>query len=146
VKVAAALLAASLAIVLGACSNMSGDLRHEMQQWAQGADYATSNAQLQEDFTNLAAGVRLQDLKGLRTECAGFGVDAETLDGQLPTPSESVTNDLDKALQLFYNASVSCYAMNAFSSARFHQYEQLLAKGKVEYKRAQSELLADGVR
>lgn len=131
---------------LAACSNMSGTTAQQVREWSNGAGYSADNAQLNSDLQSLAAGKRLRDLRGLRTACAGFGVDAATLQGELPTPDTAITDEINNAMTSFYNASLSCYAASSFSSSSFRTYERELASGVALYDKARKQLAHDGVK
>jgi hypothetical protein len=94
----------------------------------------------------MVAGIRARDLRGLRTECAGFGVDAETLQGELPTPEQDITDELNNALSGFYNASLECYQASSFTSPAFHRYQSELKSALVLYNDVTKRLYNDGVR
>ncbi len=128
---------------LAACSNMSGSTAQQVREWSNGAGFPSANAQLNTDLAELAAGQRLGNLKELRTACAGFGVDAATLQGELPTPVTTITDELNDALSDYYDASTDCYQASSFHSAPFLSYERVLANGKRLYDQARKLLAAD---
>lgn len=143
---AGALALALLATGVAGCSNYSGDLAQRIGQWAVGASYDADNSQILSDLGNLAAGYSERQLLPLRTACEAFGVDVDALYGNLPTPDETLTNELNDALTTFGAASLKCYDSASFSSPSFRSYLAELARGKALYARARQRLASFGVR
>lgn len=126
-------LCLALGGVLQACSNMSGSTAAQVGEWASGAGYSNDVTQLNSDLQSLAAGKQVRDLKALHTACAGFGVDAASLQGELPTPDTMLTDEINGAMTSFYNASLACYRSSSFGSRLFSTYEHDLASGVRQY-------------
>ena len=142
-----ALLAAVVSAgVLGGCSNMSGTLAQRVQQWAAAAPFGADDSTIQLDLTELAAGLRLHELKALRTECQGFSVDVSALYATLPTPDRTATDDLNTALVTWTNAAAACYSSSSFTSRPFATYRRELAQGSRAYAVAKKRLASFGVR
>lgn len=143
---AALLVALAVAGMLLAACGGGGSLASQLQSWASGASYDADVAQLQSDLTSLAAGLSQRNLPALRTECEGFGVDAETLYGELPTPDETITDELGSSLQGFFTAARSCYDASSFTDSAFRSYQTTLRRSEQTYDRARNQLAAYGVR
>ncbi len=120
---------------------MSGQL----QSWATNATYSADVAQIAQDLTALRNGLRERQLLALRTECEGFADDVEALYGELPTPDETITDELGASLSSYYVAARDCFDSSSFTSSSFTTYERLLASSTKTYERALGQLAAYGV-
>lgn len=144
-RAAAAALLVGVAFAFASCNSGPTTLRGKLQQWASGASFSSDAAQINADLVNLRNGYREQKLLALRTACEGFSADAATLYGQLPTPDQTITDELGSSLNAFFGASVDCYQSKTFSSAKFRQYLKLMRSATATYRRALSQLASDGV-
>lgn len=142
--VAVALLA-GVALTLSSCSSGPTTLSGKLQAWASAASYSSDVTQINADLVNLQNGYRERKLLPLRTACEGFSTDVATLYGQLPTPDQTITDELGSSLNDFYGASIDCYQASSFSSLKFQQYLTLLRSATTTYRRALSQLAAYGV-
>jgi hypothetical protein len=138
-------------LALAGCTDTSGSLAHQVQQWANASGYSGSSGNtglsqfLASDLSGLRAGQRERDLNGLRTACAAFTQDADNLYSQLPTPDRTLTDEFALALTDFSSAGADCYQASGFAAAKFREYEKLLQSGTAEYSRAQVRLKSYGV-
>jgi hypothetical protein len=107
-----------------------------MQAWASNATYSADVAQISEDLIGLRNGLAEHEFLQTRTECEGFGVDVETLYGELPTPDETITNELGASLSSYYTASEDCFFSKSFTSTKFKTYESLMSSAGKTYFRA----------
>ncbi|HTW99915.1 MAG TPA: hypothetical protein VMD59_14120 [Acidimicrobiales bacterium] len=126
--VAAAVVAG---LLLGGCSSGS------VAQWAKASSLGDNDAILVSDAAHLRTGTRLHELEGVKTACQALVEDASTADGQLPTPDETLTDELNNAYEDDYNAGVVCYGTSSFTSAKFRKFERLLAAGSSELATAE---------
>ena len=140
-----AILLVGVAFAVASCSTGPTTLRGKLQQWASGASYSSDAAQINADLVNLQNGYRERKLLPLRTACEGFSADAATLYGQLPTPDQTITDELGSSLNNFFGASIDCYQSSTFSSAKFQQYLKLMRSATATYRRALSQLGVYGV-
>jgi hypothetical protein len=133
------LVAATLgAVVLGgaACSSGPTSLSAQMKSWASNATYSADVAQISEDLIGLRNGLSEHEFLQTRTECEGFGVDVETLYGELPTPDQTITDELGASLSSYYTASEDCFYSSSFTSGKFKTYERLMKSAGKTYFRA----------
>jgi hypothetical protein len=124
---------------------MSGPLAQQVREWANGASYTSDISTVNGDLSDISNGIRLHDLKGVRTTCAAFGVDSATIQGELPTPDVTITNEINDATSDFYNASLSCYRATSFTDRDFKAYLSQVAKGKRVLADVTKLLKVDGV-
>jgi hypothetical protein len=133
------LVAVTLGVVVllaAACSSGPTTSAGQMQSWASNATYSADVAQISEDLIGLRNGLAEHEFLQTRTECEGFGVDVETLYGELPTPDETITDELGASLSSYYTASEDCFYSKSFTSAKFKTYESLMASAGKTYFRA----------
>jgi hypothetical protein len=140
-----AVVLAALTFGAAACGGGPTTLSGQLKSWAATATYSADAAQISEDLTALNNGLRERKFLALRTECEGFGVDVETLYGELPTPDLTITNELGSSLSNYYSAAEDCFYSSSFTSANFKKYERLLVSSGKTYRRAVGQLAAFGV-
>jgi hypothetical protein len=128
---AAVLGALAAALLLAGCSGGT------VAQWASATGAGANDYQLVSDAQHLRAGIRLHELRAVRTACEAFSADASTADGELPTPDHTLTDELNTAYEDDYVAGDDCWNSSSFTSAKFHRFEQLLAAGSAELARAE---------
>lgn len=88
---------ALLALLLASCGRPTGSLSEQMKQWVESSGFDGIQASIRAD----AAQVRTERLQGhvrqAGLDCVALGTDASKLEGQLPTPSPALSNQLDSA-------------------------------------------------
>jgi hypothetical protein len=119
-----------------ACSSGPTTFSGQMKSWASNATYSADVAQISEDLIGLRNGLAEHEFLQTRTECEGFGVDVETLYGELPTPDQTITDELGASLSSYYTASEDCFYSKSFTSAKFKTYERLMSSAGKTYFRA----------
>lgn len=88
----------------------SGTAGQQLQSWASSTQLGQDVGTLQDDGKNVARALR--ERKGataVRTICAAMANDAQTFNGQLPSPDTTVTQLLARAYGLEYDAAEACY-------------------------------------
>jgi len=130
------------AVVLAATACTSGPttLSGQLKSWASNATYSADVAQISEDLIGLRNGLNEHEFLQTRTECEGFGVDVETLYGELPTPDQTITDELGASLSSYYSASEDCFYSSSFTSSKFKTYESLMTSAGKTYLRAVGQL------
>jgi hypothetical protein len=136
------LVAGTLGAVVLAAAACGGPttLSAQLKSWATTATYSADVAQISEDLIGLRNGVAEHEFLQTRTECEGFGVDVETLYGELPTPDHTITDELGASLTSYYSASEDCFYSSSFASVKFKLYERLMASAGRTYLRAVGQL------
>jgi hypothetical protein len=137
------LVAVTLGAVMlaaAACSSGPTTFSGQMKSWASNATYSADVAQISEDLIGLRNGFDEHEFVQTRTECEGFGVDVETLYGELPTPDQTITDALGASLSSYYRASEDCFYSSSFTSAKFKLYESLMRSAGKTYFAAVAQL------
>jgi hypothetical protein len=135
-----------LTVVLSACNNTKNSMRDRMQSWANDQSYVSAESIVKADLAGIAAGIRLHDLRGVRTDCVGFSTDIDQIYGGLPAPDRTVTNELNVAITEFWGpGSESCYAAKSFANAKFITFRHDLRLGEAVYAEAQSRIHSYGI-
>jgi len=111
-----AVVALGLAVVgclaLAGCAGQeqSGTPAHQVSTWVGGAGAGSQIGGIEVDTQNIDLAVRQHDPTGeLRSVCALLSSDADTANGDLPTPDQKLTDDLSTAYATAYDAGNDCY-------------------------------------
>jgi hypothetical protein len=114
--VPARLLAAALAVALcsvlasGCTLDETGSLSSQVQGWMKTAAAGAAIGQLEADTRNIDAVLAHRDsAAGVRSACALLTNDAQTAIGNLTTPDNQLTNDLNTAYEDAAAAGSDCY-------------------------------------
>jgi hypothetical protein len=126
-RFAAPIAAATLAVLLASCAGYSGSRAHQVTQWAQGASLQSNDGLVAADVRGIASGIRLRELAATHTECDGLATDAATAYGELPTPDQKLTNDLNDAYLDYEHAAQDCSSARSFASTGFTRYRSEVA-------------------
>lgn len=128
------------------CANSHQSLRSKMRSWASDQNYVGADTTVREDLANIAAGLRLRDLEGLRTVCVGFSADVDQIYASLPAPDRSVTHELNIALTKFWGPGAQlCYGATSLASAKMAAFERDLKLGEAWFAEAESRIRSYGV-
>ena len=120
-------------------------LAGKLQVWAANANYSADAEQISLDLTGLQNDLKGRQFPALRTECGGFGVDVQALYDQLPTPDQTISDELGSSLSSYGTASEDCSDSSSFTSAKFQAYERLMTSSGKTYQRAVGQLASHGV-
>jgi hypothetical protein len=114
--VPARLLAAALAVALcsvlasGCTLDETGSLSSQVKGWMKTAAAGAAIGQLEADSRNIDSVLARHDsAAGVRTACALLTNDAQTANGNLTTPDNQLTNDLNTAYEDAAAAGTDCY-------------------------------------
>lgn len=100
--------AAGLVVALVAfsgCSSgpdLSGTLSQRVQGWSKGVGFAASSAKIGSELDDVTRTASAGDLGGLQAVTVQLQDDATIAHAQLPTPDQSLTEQLDSAYQTAY--------------------------------------------
>jgi hypothetical protein len=130
----------AVVLAAAACSSGPTTLSAQLKSWATNATYSADVAQISEDLIGLRNGLDEHEFLQTRTECEGFGVDVETLYGELPTPDQTITDELGASLSSYYSASEDCFYSSSFTSSQFKKYERLMVSAGKTYFKAVGQL------
>lgn len=131
--------------VLGGCTSYTGSPAHQVAEWASIADVSANDQLVLQDVAAIRLSVRKDLLKDVTSNCSGLVFDAGTADGNLPTPDNSLTNQLNAAYQDFVSGGSSCAAASSVHSGRVVSALKTIAAGVVILEAAERRLAADGV-
>jgi hypothetical protein len=137
-----------LALTLSACSNVPASVRSRMQGWANNQSYPAAESTVAEDLSGIKAGIRLNDLPGIKTDCIGFNTDLDQIYQALPAPDVTVTNDLNEAITKYWSpgSQTSCYSSSSITSAKFKKFQSDLSLGDVWYRKAEAIIHGFGIK
>ena len=141
-----ALLTALLALgALAGCTSYTGSKAHQVSEWASIATASSNDQLVVQDISAIRRSVRANLLKDVTSNCAGLVFDAGTAYGNLPTPDNTLTNELNVAYVDFSSAGSSCAAAHSVHSHQVAAALRTIAVGVVSLDKATRLLAADGV-
>jgi hypothetical protein len=143
---AAVLLTAFLALGSAAgCTGYSGTQAHQVSQWASQYTVVSNDQLVVSDISALRRSLAAKQLKDVTSNCAGLVTDAGTGYGNLPTPDNTLTNELGTAYQDFVNAGSLCASAGSLNSKKITSALSTIARGVVWLDEATRRLAAEGV-
>jgi len=143
---AAALLAGFAALVaLAGCTSYTGSKAHQVSEWASIATVVSNDQLVVQDIAAIRRSVQVNALKDVTSNCAGLVFDSGTAYGNLPTPDNTLTNELNVAYVDFTSGGSSCAAVSSIHSAKFAAALRTIAAGMTALDKATRLLAADGV-
>ncbi len=143
---AAVLVAVLLAVVaLAGCTSYTGSKANQVRQWASIALVSSNDNLVVLDIAAIKRSVRAKKLKDVTSNCSGLVFDTGTAYGNLPTPDNTLTNELNVAYLDFASAGSSCAAARSLHSSRITAALATIAVGVVSLDKATRRLAADGV-
>ena len=112
----------------------TGTPRHQMTVWVQASQFGQTVGTLEGDAARVTTAVaHHEDLGVIHTICGVLLTDAQSANGDLPTPNSQLTDTLSRAYTLDYEAGNDCYAGGTTGTA-------LLEKSATERSRAHTQL------
>ncbi|MGO9962230.1 MAG: hypothetical protein ACLPUG_02235 [Acidimicrobiales bacterium] len=143
---AAALVTVLLALgLLAGCTGYTGSKANQVRQWASTTSVSANDGLVTQDVTAIRESMMAGRLKDVTSNCAGLVFDTGTAYGNLPTPDNTLTNELNVAYQDFANAGSSCAAARSLHSGRVKRALEIITAGVVSLDEATRRLAADGV-
>jgi hypothetical protein len=143
---AAVVLAALAALATAAgCTGYSGTQSHQVSQWASQYTVISNDQTVVADIDAIKHSWQAGRLKDVTSNCAGLVDDAGTAYGNLPTPDNTLTNELATAYQDFANAGSSCATAASIDSHKIVAALNRIGKGLGALSRATRRLAAEGV-
>lgn len=132
------------ALALSACSPYSGSQAQKVRQWAGQNSFVANHDQVISDISLLKKAVKQGSAKVVRTICGGLASDVGTAYETLPTPDQTLTNELNAADEDVVNAATSCSAVGSVHSATMASDLSLFRQGVAELAKAQQRLASFG--
>ena len=144
---AAAVLVSGLCALAGlaGCTGYSGTVSHQVGQWASQYSVISNDQTVVSDTSAIARSYRAGRLKDVTSNCAGLVDDAGTAYGNLPTPDNTLTDELNTAYEDFVNAGSLCASAGSIGSAKITSALAAIVRGLAALHRATGRLAADGV-
>lgn len=109
-----------------------------VSSWAQQTGLVGTNALLATDVAEVRRGIAARLLVATHTACDGLGADAATAVGQLPTPDQRLTDELNRAYLTLAQAAQDCSEVGSFAGAGFARFERGATSGMAWLRRADS--------
>ncbi len=109
---AAAGLAVAGCLLLAGCAGQeqSGTPAHRVATWVSGSGAGASIGTVEADIRNVDLVLERHDPAGaVRSVCALLASDAANANGNLPTPDQTLSDELSKAYGTAYDAGNDCY-------------------------------------
>jgi hypothetical protein len=142
---------AVLLSMTGACGLLAGcvsgptSLAQQVSQWASGATVSANDGFVVQDVAAIRRSAKRGLLKDFTSNCAGLVYDSGTAYGNLPTPDNTLTNELNVAYEDFAAGGNACAAVHSLHSLAVARAMRKIAEGVVALDRATRRLAADGV-
>ena len=130
---------------LAGCTSYSGSPAHQVSEWASVADVSSNDQIVVQDIAAIRLSAHRDLIKDVTSNCAGLLVDSGTAYGNLPTPDNTLTNQLNVAYEDFASAGGSCSTVQSVHSAKFAAALKTIAAGVAALDKAERRLAADGV-
>ncbi len=141
-RLLAAAATLGLALIASACGGSHATLAARLTAWKSGSSYSSDQGLISTDIREIATGIRSGPLKALQTACDGLGVDAADAYGELPTPDEKLTDDLNDEYLTAENAAESCSTAAELHGGRVERYLTLIARAERDLHAAQARMQA----
>ena len=143
---AAVLAVGALALgVTAGCTGYSGTQAHQVTQWASQYSVISNDAIVIADVGAIRRSIKAARLLDVTSNCAGLVTDAGTAYANLPTPDNTLTNELNTAYQDFANAGGICATATSLHAAKLFVAMKQIAVGVTALARAKLRLASDGV-
>ncbi len=142
---------AVLVALLGACGSLAGcvssptSLAQQVSAWASSATVSANDSFVVQDVAAIRRSAKRGLLKDFTSNCAGLVYDSGTAYGNLPTPDDTLTNELNVAYEDFADGGNTCAAAHSLHSRAVAGAMRKIAAGVVALDRAKRRLAADGV-
>ena len=115
---ASALVAGLLSLcLLAGCTGYTGSKANQVRQWASTTSVSANDSLVTQDITAIEASLQAGRLKDVTSNCAGLVFDTGTAYGNLPTPDNTLTDELNVAYEDFANAGACPRLPRAFPPA-----------------------------
>jgi hypothetical protein len=142
----AAVAAVAVVLVVSGCSFYSGTPGQKVHEWASHTSFVADGNQVVGDLALIKKAARANDGMAFLTDCAGATSDIGTAAGQLPTPDQTLTNDLNTAYILAGTATQACSATHDLRSSIALKSLAEIARSLDDLKIAQRRLATFGVK
>lgn len=139
-RLVAAAVAIGVALVVAACGGSHAPLSSRLRAWEAGSSYATDQGYIATDIREITTGIRKGPLKALHTACDGLAVDAANAYGELPTPDQALTEDLNDEYLDATDAAQSCSTSALLHGRRVERYLALIGRAERDLRAARARI------
>jgi hypothetical protein len=117
----------------------TGSLQSRIKAWAKATSFGSTVGKLDNDIAYVKLALDHKDPASARTFCLVLADDVQPLyTSDLPTPDESLTQDISKAYKNLYNGTYACYNDSKSGSMQKLAFDyKLLLEGEVELGQSQ---------
>ncbi len=129
-----------IALIASACGGSHATLAARLTAWKLGSSYSSDQGLISTDIREIATGIRTGPVEALHTACDGLGVDAADAYGELPTPDQRLTDDLNDEYLTAENAAESCSTAAKLHGGRVDRYLTLIARAEHDFHAAQARI------
>ena len=130
---------------LAGCTGYSGSVAHQVAQWASQYTVISNDQTVLQDVSAIERSLAAGQLKDVTSNCAGLVFDAGTAYQNLPTPDNTLTNELNAAYEDFANGGSACAAVANLHSAKLSRALKTVKAGVVHLDQATRRLATEGV-
>lgn len=124
-------------------SAASGTAAQQLRSWVSSTNLGQDIGTLQDDGTHVQKAVdEHQGTVSIHTVCAAMSNDAQTFNGQLPSPDTQVTQLLARAYGLEYDSAQACYQAGATGTRLLDQAAHDRAEAKTLFGEALARVAA----
>ncbi len=127
---------------LTSCSqDMSGPVYQRVSNWESGTGFTASVSTIDQDFNNVNKAYKKRNYPSAKTFCVVLGNDVQDANGNLPSPSSTVTLALSKGYTDLYNGAIKCYEdSNQSSELKLKSDVELMTAGVGKIELAVNEI------
>lgn len=119
-RTAGVLVACSL--TLAACGSHAESVSLQVRSWAGAAQLGQSLRLLATDVDEVSRGIKARKLVATHTACDGMATDAANAEGVLPSPDQTLTDELNRAYLGLVRAAQDCSDAGHFGGGAFDRY------------------------
>jgi len=130
---------------LSGCTSYTGSKANQVRQWASIALVTSNDNLVVQDIAAIKRSLRAKKFLDVTSNCSGLVFDTGTAYGNLPTPDNTLTNELNVAYEDFAAGGNSCAQAQSLHSRRVAAAMRKIAQGVVALDQATRRLAADGV-
>jgi len=130
---------------LSGCTSYTGSKANQLRQWASIALVTSNDNLVVQDIAAIKRSLRAKKFLDVTSNCSGLVFDTGTAYGNLPTPDNTLTNELNVAYEDFASAGSSCAAVRSLHSRRITVALATIGVGVASLDKAARRLAADGV-
>ncbi len=145
VEVTLLLMALTAGGALAGCTSYTGSKAHQVSEWASIAMVSSNDELVVQDISAIRRSIKASLIKDVTSNCSGLVIDSGTAYGNLPTPDNTLTNELNVAYEDFASAGSTCSAAHSVHSHQVAAALRRIDMGVVSLERATRVLAGDGV-